>query len=207
MSSPKERFYGAFKPLTSVPDPPGPTPPLPSPVRLVLVPTPQHSTTTTARPHDLRDLPLTTLLELRINHSTTHISVHMSASTSFSCLTSHAFHVSNLFDLLLILPHLSTAQIACIRALKIRWYTAVCVLWEGGNVEHASRVASVALETLSGLEKVVVECEGRENWRVEAMKGKLSGCLDGLGVEIEMVGGREEGIWGGTLWGWGNLGG
>lgn len=72
---------------------------------------------------------------------------------------------------------------------------------------HSSHVSSGALKALSGLEKVVVDCEGREGWEVKEMKKDLEGYFEEFEVEVEMVGGKESAVWGGkTEWGFGGLG-
>jgi hypothetical protein len=103
------------------------------------------------------------------------------------------YHCTNLFDLLIILRCLTPSQRQSIHTFKVRWYTAECALWEYYHPDHASKVSSGAFEMLTGLRKIMVDCEGKNVQEIQEMKGELERWV-GIGVEVEMVGGKKA-VW------------
>jgi hypothetical protein len=132
----------------------------------------------------------------------------LGASTSLLALSAHTFHCNNLFDLGILLRRMTLSQRSAIRVFKMRWYTAECALWELHHPEHVAKTSSGAFGLLTGLEKIAVDCEGRETDVVREMKDELEAWI---GVQsrivVEMVGekvkGRERWWWGkGNGGGW-----
>ncbi|KAH3914649.1 hypothetical protein HBH56_092050 [Parastagonospora nodorum] len=194
-------FHQAFKTKAGEDPPPDPTPLLTPAPSIVFVPaanTP-FSTAILALPAfppssiiEFRHLPPKNIpIPTTPNILPTTPQVY-AISPSHTLPPGSTYHCSTLFDLRLILPHLTPTQRRAIQTLKIRWATAECALWECYHPEHVSKTCVNVFALLKELKAIVVDCEGRGEEEVRGVKEDLEGWVEGLGVRVEMVGEKVE---------------
>jgi hypothetical protein len=204
-------FGDAFTTPLNLNKPPGSSPLLKQTSSIIFVPA---SYTTAAEPDGIPPLPTCTpdtAIELRVSHFSAASKDTLETGDSSPVIrTVHpthtlpiaTYHCTNMWDLVVILRYLTSVQRASIATFKIRWYTAQCALWEFHHPEHATKTSSSAFGQLTGLEKVVVDCEGRREKDVVGVKEELEEWIGGMGVEVEMVGFKKDVVKKEITWGW-----